>query len=91
MTHYFEKLMPGLRSLSGIVLVGLLLSGCDSTPRERQEAARQGARELDTLARTTAQTIARVGKATLATTQPTAPAAPGLSTRASRLLWKLGC
>ena len=64
MTHYFEKLMPGLRSLSGIVLVGLLLSGCDSTPRERQEAARQGARELDTLARTTAQKIARVGKAT---------------------------
>ena len=47
-----------------MLLVSLLLTGCDSTPRERQEVARQGARELDTLTRTAAQKVARVGKAT---------------------------
>ena len=64
MTSNFKKLLPGLRPLSGIALFGLLLGGCDSTPRERQQAARQGARELDTLARTAAAKVARVGKAT---------------------------
>jgi hypothetical protein len=41
-----------------------LLTSCDSTPRERQEVASKGAHELDTLARTAAKKIARVGKAT---------------------------
>ena len=47
-----------------MLLVSLLLTGCDSTPRQRQEVARQGARELDTIAQTAVQKIARVGKAT---------------------------
>ena len=47
-----------------MLLATLLLTSCDSTPRERQEVARQGAHELDTLARTAAQKLARVGKAT---------------------------
>ena len=64
MRQRFETLGAGLRSFSGLVLAGLLLGGCDSTPRERQAAARQGARELDTLTRTAATKIARVGKAT---------------------------
>ncbi|GAC1376670.1 MAG: hypothetical protein NVS3B25_12760 [Hymenobacter sp.] len=42
----------------------LALAGCDSTPRERQEAAREAGHELDTLARTAAQKLAAVGKAT---------------------------
>ncbi|MFC7667224.1 hypothetical protein ACFQT0_07175 [Hymenobacter humi] len=42
----------------------LLLTGCDSTPRERQEVAREGVRELDTLARKAGQKVANVGKAT---------------------------
>ena len=41
-----------------------LLSGCDSTPRERQEVAREGVRELDTLARAAARKVARAGRAT---------------------------
>ena len=64
MAQRFETLIVGLRSFSGLALAGLLLTGCDSTPRERQAAARQGARELDTMASTAAQKIARVGKAT---------------------------
>lgn len=47
-----------------VLLAGLLLTGCDSTPRERQEAARKGLNELDTLARTGRQKLARLGKAT---------------------------
>jgi len=53
-----------LTLLAGIALATLSLTGCDSTPRERQAAARQGAHELDTLARTAAGKLARVGKAT---------------------------
>ena len=59
-----ENLTIGLRSVAGSLLVGLLLTGCDSTPRERQEVARQSARELDTLTRTAAKKVASVGKAT---------------------------
>ena len=44
--------------------LALLLPACDSTPRERQEVARDGVRELDTLTRTAAQKLARVGQAT---------------------------
>ncbi|WP_310394834.1 hypothetical protein [Hymenobacter sp.] len=46
------------------LLAALLLGGCDSTPRERQEVARESVRELDTLARAAARKVARVGKAT---------------------------
>jgi len=53
-----------MRNLSGILLATWLLAACDSTPRERQEVARQGAQKLDTLARTAAQKLARAGKAT---------------------------
>ena len=44
--------------------LALLLTACDSTPRERQEVARDGVRELDTLASTAARKIANVGQAT---------------------------
>lgn len=42
----------------------LLLTSCDSTPRERQEAASKAGRKLDTLASTAAHKLARVGKGT---------------------------
>ncbi|MDB5233027.1 MAG: hypothetical protein JWR44_20 [Hymenobacter sp.] len=42
----------------------LLLTGCDSTPRDRQEVARNAGHELDTLARNATRKIANVGKAT---------------------------
>ena len=53
-----------LTILSGLLLTGTLLTACDSTPRERQAAAREGVRELDTLATSAARKLARVGKAT---------------------------
>ena len=53
-----------LKFFSGLALGALLLTGCDSTPRERQQATREGVRELDTLARKAGQKIANVGKAT---------------------------
>ena len=40
----------------------LLLTACDSTPRERQAAVRKEARELDTLARTGGRKLARLGR-----------------------------
>ena len=49
---------------AGLMGFSLLLTSCDSTPRERQEAARQAGHELDTLTRTAAHKLARVGKAT---------------------------
>lgn len=51
------------RLLTSLALL-LALSSCDSTPRERQEVAREGVRELDTLARTASQKLARLGRAT---------------------------
>ena len=48
----------------GLLLSGALLTGCDTTPRERQEVAREGVRELDTLASSAARKISRMGKAT---------------------------
>lgn len=45
-------------------LAALLLTGCDSTPNERRAVARNAGRELDTMASTAAQKLARVGKAT---------------------------
>ena len=58
-----------LRSLSLLsTALGLsaaaLLTGCDSTPRERQEVAREAGRKLDTLARSATRKLANVGKAT---------------------------
>ena len=57
---------PGtrLRLWASAAATALLLAGCDSTPRDRQEVARNAGRELDTLARTTTRKIANVGKAT---------------------------
>lgn len=43
-------------------LLLLLLTGCDSTPRERQAAVRQELTKLDTAARTSGRTLRRVGR-----------------------------
>ena len=64
MTFWFEKSAAAATKLSNLIVAALLLISCDSTPRERQEVARESARELDTLTRTAAQKLARVGKAT---------------------------
>lgn len=42
----------------------LLLAGCDSTPRERQEIVRQEMSKLDTAARHTGRTLRRLGRQT---------------------------
>jgi hypothetical protein len=42
----------------------VMLTSCDSTPRDRQEAAREAGHKLDTLAHTATRKIANVGKAT---------------------------
>ena len=63
MTQHREHLSTKLKVFSGLMITALLLTGCDSTPRERQEAARQAGQELDTLTRTAAHKLARVGKA----------------------------
>ncbi|GAB3637485.1 hypothetical protein GCM10027422_30750 [Hymenobacter arcticus] len=50
-------------------LVGLscvfLLTGCDSTPRERQEVARQELAKLDTAARNSGRALSRLGHQTV--------------------------
>ena len=53
-----------LKPVGGALLAALLLTGCDSTPRDRQEAVRAAGHELDSAARTAARKLARVGKAT---------------------------
>jgi len=40
------------------------LSGCDSTPRERQAVAQQELRKLDTVARSAGRTLSRLGRQT---------------------------
>jgi len=63
MTGILTLQRPGLKPFSAALLaVSLLLGGCDSTPRERQEAAREAGHKLDTLASTAAHKLARVGK-----------------------------
>jgi hypothetical protein len=63
MTGILITRLLGQQPLGGALLaVALLLSGCDSTPRERQEAAREAGHKLDTLASTAAHKLARVGK-----------------------------
>jgi hypothetical protein len=42
----------------------LLLTGCDSTPRERQEIVRQEMTKLDTAARNTGRQLRRLGRQT---------------------------
>lgn len=64
MTPRFEKTSAGRPAWAGLLLTALLLSGCDSTPRERQEVVRQGTSELDTLARGAARKLAHAGRAT---------------------------
>ena len=64
MTHPFHHLATKLTIFAGTALCSLLLTACDSTPRERQEIARQAGHELDTLARSTARQVASMGKAT---------------------------
>lgn len=44
--------------------LGLLLAGCDSTPRERQEIVRQEMTKLDTAAHNTGRTLRRLGRQT---------------------------
>ena len=50
--------------ISGLLLATTLLTSCDATPRDRQEVASKAGRELDTLARSAAHKLSRVGKAT---------------------------
>ena len=56
----------GPRGLGAAGLAALLLAACDSTPRERQEIARQELAKLDTAARAGGQTLSRLGRQTLA-------------------------
>jgi predicted small secreted protein len=53
-----------LKSYGSVLLASMLLTACDSTPRDRQEAVREAGHELDSAARTAAHKLARVGKAT---------------------------
>ena len=63
MNGEIRRPLAGLKSFGGVVLAALLLTGCDSTPRDRQEAVREAGHELDTAARTAAHKLARVSKA----------------------------
>ena len=49
-----------------LVALALLLTACDSTPRERQEMASKELKKFDTLARTGGQRLARAAKKTAA-------------------------
>ena len=60
-----ESCVPttNLNPFGGLLLAALLLlTGCDSTPNERRAAARNAGQELDTVARTAAGKLARIGK-----------------------------
>lgn len=50
----------------GVLALALLLTACDSTPRERQAAARQELARLDSAARKSKQTLRRLGSQTAA-------------------------
>ena len=62
MNAELRRPLASLKSIGGLVLAALLLTGCDSTPNERQAAAREAGHELDTAARAAAHKLARVGK-----------------------------
>jgi hypothetical protein len=64
MTRRFTNMGTARPTFLGLALAAVLLTGCDSTPRDRQEVASKTGRELDTFTRTAAQKLARVGKAT---------------------------
>ena len=64
MTLKTSALRATITLIGGGLLASALLTACDSTPRDRQEVARKGVHELDTLARTAATKLAQVGKAT---------------------------
>jgi hypothetical protein len=51
-----------LAAPSALLVAGLLLAGCDSTPRERQAIVRQEMTKLDTAARNSGRTLQRVGR-----------------------------
>ena len=61
--------LTGLKLVGGAALAALLLTGCDSTPRDRQEAVREAGHELDSAARIAARKLARVGQATATYTE----------------------
>ena len=50
------------RLLTATSVAAVLLTACDSTPRERQEAVREEARNLDTLANRAADKLRTVGR-----------------------------
>jgi hypothetical protein len=52
-----------MRPLAGLCLL-LILPGCDSTPRERQEIVRKEMTKLDTAARSSGRTLRRLGHQT---------------------------
>jgi hypothetical protein len=56
------KLFPTFRLLAPLSVAALLLTACDTTPRERQDAVREEARNLDTLANRTADQLRTVGR-----------------------------
>lgn len=56
---------PIYRHCLGVAGLALLLTACDSTPRERQELARQELAKLDTAARTGGRTLRRLGRQTV--------------------------
>lgn len=56
-----HRLAAAAALLAAPALALLLLTACDSTPRERQEAVQNSARKLDTLADKTATDLKRVG------------------------------
>jgi hypothetical protein len=49
-------------ALLAFAAVSMLLNACDSTPRERQAAARGGLQELDTVAREAGSSLRRVAR-----------------------------
>lgn len=56
-----HRLAAAAGLLAAPTLALLLLTACDSTPRERQEAVQDSARKLDTLADKTAASLKRAG------------------------------
>ncbi|WP_400193021.1 hypothetical protein [Hymenobacter sp. B81] len=54
--------VPSFRAAGAVWLAAaLLLTACDSTPRERQEAVRNSAREIDTIANEAGNVLKRAG------------------------------
>jgi hypothetical protein len=60
------SLRPALSTGGLALLLALLLTACDSTPRERQAVARQELAKLDTVARSSGRTLRSLGRQTVA-------------------------